>query len=84
MDRLFEWGLFNHKVVDHIRDYTIPQYGDGDTDQASGFDIDDLKKHLIRYCNRIGVNARGKTEALRDCIKIAHYACILYSKVREE
>jgi len=80
-----QWTQFAYdEVYKHIEDYTVPQYGDMPHDQVSEFTVEDFKTNLKRYVNRIGVGARGKKEALRDCLKIAHYACLLYFKLKEE
>jgi hypothetical protein len=83
-NRAREFVNFSHSVVLHIDNYTVTQYGDMPDDQADGFSIHDIKTNMLRYVNRIGSNARGETEALRDCLKLAHYACILYNKIRKE
>lgn len=84
--RLEEWKQFEVEVFRHIRDYTIPQYGDMTEDMASTFskgDIDtQLKKYVTRQCN--GGNKRGRAENMRDYLKIAHYACIAYMKMKNE
>ena len=78
-----EWMDFAVDVAEHIEKYTVPQYGDLPDDQASGFSIEDIQTNMRRYINRVGRNARGEAEALRDCYKLAHYACMLASKIRE-
>ena len=67
------WREFAQAVEDHIRDYTIPQYGDYPHDQMSRFTDDDIKTSIARYENRRGKGARGIAEEMRDCLKIAHY-----------
>lgn len=82
--RAQEWMYFARKVADHIECYTVPQYGDFPTDQLTKFNLADIKSQLIRYTNRIGSNARGAEEAERDMLKVAHYACVAYLKMRNE
>lgn len=36
------------------------------------------------YIARIGTGARGREEAIRDCLKIAHYACYLHAVLTRE
>ena len=79
-----QWVSFSSEVFTHIEEYVIPQYGDFGNDQATGFTSKDIKENLQRYVSRIGVNKRGKVEAIRDAIKIAHYACLLKDKLEQE
>ncbi len=67
------WREFADAVEAHIRDYTIPQYGDYPDDQMSTFTDEDIKTAIARYENRRGKGARGIAEEMRDCLKIAHY-----------
>lgn len=79
-----EYAAFALEVIEHIKDYVIPQYGDYPDAMIEGFSIADIKAQLVRYAGRIGSNARGEKEAERDCMKMAHYACLLLMKLREE
>jgi hypothetical protein len=79
-----QWELFSFLTLIHIEKYTIKQYGDMPNDQVTDFSVEDFKTTLKRYANRIGSNARGLTEARRDCLKIAHYACVLHYKLGKE
>lgn len=79
-----EWMDFAEKVLDHVDNYTVPQYGDSPADQASNFTLDDFKTTIQRYVNRMGRNARGPVEAQRDMLKIAHYACLAAAKLAEQ
>lgn len=79
-----EYAAFALEVIDHIENYVIPQYGDYPDAMIDGFTVQDIKAQLTRYVGRIGFNARGQQEAERDCLKIAHYACLLLRKLREE
>lgn len=80
--RVLEWSNFSANVDHHIRNYTIPQYGDFPHDQvAQDFDECDIAASIKRYANRVGRGQRGLPEQLRDCLKMAHYACMLYSKI---
>lgn len=77
-----DWCYFAGRVLHHVEDYTVPQYGDAPGDQIGSFTIEDFKTQLARYVNRIGKNVRGQEEALRDCLKIAHYAQLLHDKLK--
>jgi hypothetical protein len=86
LDRLGDWTTFSKKVLKHIITYTIPQYQneDNERDQVGAWTADDCMIAIKRYVNRYGKNFRGNQEALRDLIKIAHYAQFTYDKLREE
>jgi len=79
-----QWVEFSKEVLCHIDDYTVPQYGDMPDDQVEEFTLADFKTNLKKYMNRIGSNARGNDEAVRDAFKIAHYACIMCALLRKE
>lgn len=77
-----EWNNFAANVAKHIVEYTIPQYGDYPFDQCEeDFTVADISTNIKRYLNRMGKSQRGDEDQLRDCLKIAHYACIMYSKL---
>jgi len=78
-----EWMGFAVDIGIHIDKYCVPQYGDYPDKMIEGFTPRDIQAQLERYVKRIGTGARGKEEAVRDCFKIAHYACILHSKIRQ-
>ncbi len=80
--KLTEWENFFSDVYAHIDKYCIPQYGDYPDEMIDKMDTDDIKFQIERYAGRIGRGARGEEEALRDCFKIAHYACLLHSKIK--
>lgn len=77
--RVKEWQNFAELVEDHIINYTIPQYGDYPDNVSKNWGVDYIKAALDRYTSRIGKNVRGDIEAIRDCLKIAHYACMLHN-----
>jgi len=74
------WREFADAVEAHIRDYTIPQYGDYPHDQMSTFTDEDITTSIQRYENRRGKGARGIAEEMRDCLKIAHYYQCLWKR----
>ena len=78
--RANQWKWFSAKVLEHIEGYTVPQYGDYPDDLCTGMTVENLRMQLKKYTARLGNNARGQVEGLRDLLKIAHYACMLYSK----
>jgi hypothetical protein len=72
-------------VYRHIKEYTIPQYGDmAGSEQINEFTVEDCFKNMMRYINRRNSNTRGNKEKLRDIIKIAHYANFAYDKLSRE
>lgn len=79
-----EWLDFALLVLDHIEDYTVPQYGDKGADRAKSYTLETIAEHIGRYKDRIGSNARGDTEAKRDMIKIAHYASFGYNIINSK
>ena len=80
MVTLEKWQEFADAVEAHIRDYTIPQYGDYPDDQMSTFTDEDILTSIQRYENRRGKGARGIEEEMRDCLKIAHYRQCLHKR----
>jgi len=79
--RARNWSEFYWRVRNHIAEYAVPQYGDYPNDQLTNFSLDDIKTNMMRYINRMGRNARGKEEALRDMLKVAHYASVAYEMI---
>ena len=79
-----EWTDFSCRVLEHIQNYCIPQYGDYPDEMIEEFSISDIRKQLERYVKRIGVDIRGIEESKRDALKIAHYACLLLAKIEGE
>ncbi|MEN6375349.1 MAG: hypothetical protein ABFD75_11305 [Smithella sp.] len=76
-----EWLDFSPAVLAHVDNYTIPQWGDKPNDQLhTEWSIDDCMLAIKKYANRAGKNSRGPAEDLRDLLKIAHYACVAWSK----
>jgi len=83
-NRTKEWYYFSHEVAIHVENYTVPQYGDYPHDALTNYSIQDIKVALEKYVRRIGTNSRGQVEAVRDCKKIAHYACVLNSLLQKD
>jgi hypothetical protein len=84
LNREKEWQEFSGEVRDHVVNYTVPQYGDAGADQASSFTLEDLVLQMQKYLNRAGKNMRGLEEQKRDMLKVAHYACMYYSKLQDK
>lgn len=79
-----DWQNFSHSVEAHIRTYVVPQYGDSGSDPASEYTVEDIKKQIQKYAARIGSGSRGINEAIRDSMKIAHYAQMLNDNLRQD
>lgn len=84
--RALQWDRFAQKVHDHIEEYTVPQYGDLPDDMASNFTQRDFNLQLQKYVSRQlnGGGKRGKENDALDYLKIAHYACMAYAKMKGE
>lgn len=79
-----QWEYVAKIVGDHIESYAVPQYGDWPTDESAKYTIMDIKTQIMRYARRMGTGKRGPEEAERDMLKICHYACMAYLKMRNE
>jgi hypothetical protein len=79
-----EWIEFAAKVLYHIENYTVPQYGDDPNDRFAEMSADEVMVDLKKYLARLGRNQRGEVEQLRDLLKIAHVACVVEAKMRSE
>ncbi len=86
LDRPGDWKRFSEQIVKHIDLYTIPQYQDenAEKDQVGAWTSKECIDSMQRYINRFGKNARGSKEALRDMLKLAHYAQLAYDKLKAE
>ncbi len=78
-----EFSRFAELVVDHIENYTVPQYGDKGEDQCTNYSIDDCIKQAQKYLARYGRNAREGQEEL-DFKKAAHYIQMAYTMHHEK
>ena len=74
-----QWIDFAEAVTDHLRDYTVPQYGDVGDDEITGYSVGDCVTHLTRYAKRYGTQSRKGQQEL-DFMKIAHYAQCAWEK----
>lgn len=75
------WAVLSPAVVQHIRDYTLPQYGDYPDDQLQSCSVGDMMFSIKRYVLRMGKNSRGADEDKRDLLKMAHYAGLVYNRI---
>ena len=79
MSKESQWNKFSFIVSNHIRYYVLPQYGDFPDKQVENFTPEKIQAKLEYYVNRIGRSSRGEDDAKRDCLKLAHFACYLFS-----
>lgn len=85
MNRLKEWQEFSKQVETHITNYANIQYGNpGGDEQIDSFSLEDCWQNMQRYYNRRNSSVRGKTETQRDVLKVAHYAQVIYTKMKEQ
>lgn len=73
------WQPYAAAVADHIRTYTIGQYGDWPHDKCTGYTVEDCLKQIDKYHLRQKKNARPGEDA-RDLLKIGHYCAMAYTK----
>ena len=78
-----DWVEFSFKVVNHIDEYTVPQYGDKGEDQCTEFTRQDFETQIKKYANRMGKNSRPGQDKL-DLLKICHYAQMLHDLIEEQ
>ena len=78
-----EWQAFSDAVLTHIDNYTVPQYGDTGNDEISNWTAKDCVLAIKKYLARFGRNSR-KGQEKTDMLKIAHYACFIFSKLKKE
>lgn len=81
-DRGIEWKDFAERVLYHVDTYTVPQYGDKGDDEIDEWTAKDCILAIKRYTARFGRNSREGQEKI-DMLKIAHYACFVYNKLKE-
>lgn len=73
-----QWKKFADVVAEHVEEYGVKQYGDFPDEQIEEFTAHGIKAKMEYYWRRIGRGQRGKAEAVRDCLKMAHMANYLY------
>jgi len=81
--RELQWMEFSNFVLDHLRDYTVPQYGDVGEDEITDYSVEDCVNHLTRYAKRYGSQQRSGQQLL-DFMKIAHYAQCAWEKEKNK
>jgi hypothetical protein len=81
--RSTDFAKFAIFVINHIENYTVPQYGDKGNDIASEYTATYCMSQVEKYLRRFGKNIRPGQELL-DLIKMAHYIQITYDKLQEK
>lgn len=83
--RLNEWNDFHLQMRRHLLQYAEKQYGNpGGNEQLDNYNSEDCAKAIEKYLIRRNVALRGEIELARDCLKMAHYACVRYYKLCNE
>ena len=84
-EREKQWEEFSQKLAQHLREYTVPQYGDVGEDEITNYTVEQCVEHIKRYAKRYGSQSRDGQQEL-DFMKIAHYAQCAWEKYtsREE
>lgn len=77
--RGLDWLAFSSKVLDHIENYTVPQYGDKGDDQATNYSDRTCVTQVEKYAHRFGKNVR-EGQQIKDFLKIAHYTQMGHDK----
>lgn len=73
-----DWIKFSTKVQDHIKNYTVNQYGDKGEDLASEYTAEHCLNQVKKYIARHGRNQREGQDEL-DLFKAAHYLQMVFS-----
>lgn len=81
--KVLQWRWFSSLVEKHIYQYVIAQYGDLPDEHIEGMSIEQIKGKISSYVQRIGniLKTRGRKEAARDILKIAHFCCYQLDKM---
>lgn len=78
-EREKQWIEFSERVRKHLRDYTVPQYGDVGEDEITNYTIEDCVNQVSKYAKRYGSQSRDGQQEL-DFVKIAHYCQCAWEK----
>jgi hypothetical protein len=81
-NRREQFMQFEILVGDHIDNYTVPQYGDAPDDEVERWSTEQCVLAIQKYTKRFDSPRRGRIETLRDMVKIAHFACIAFYKMK--
>jgi len=70
---------FTARVIEHIENYTVSQYGDKGQDICTEYSIEECLRQAEKYIKRYGKNAREGQQEL-DFLKAAHFIQMGYEK----
>ncbi len=79
--RVRDFDMFSSIVIEHINNYTIPQYGDSPGDEVERWTAEQCIIAIQKYTKRYLSSRRGRLETLRDMVKIAHFAQLAFDKM---
>jgi len=78
-----DWLNFSLKVLKHIENYAVPQYGDKGKDQFTKWSAEMCRWTAEKYQNRAGKQQR-EGEELLDIIKQVHCLQVTHDKIKGE
>jgi len=81
-EREKQWLEFSERVAKHLREYTVPQYGDVGEDEITNYAVEDCVKQVEKYAKRYGSQSREGQQEL-DFVKMAHYTQCAWEKYEE-
>jgi len=82
LTKALQFQDFSNIVINHILTYVEPQYGSFPDKTIAKYTPEKVQGKLEAYVDRIGRSSRGEEDGLRDCLKIAHFACYLYALLK--
>lgn len=82
-EREKQWREFSDTVAKHLREYTVPQYGDVGEDAITDYSAQDCITQVEKYAKRFGTQSRDGQQEL-DFLKIAHYVQCAWEKYEPE
>jgi hypothetical protein len=74
-----DWLEFSDRVAKHLREYTVPQYGDKPDDEISRYSVEVCVEAVAKYAKRYDKQSRQGQQEL-DFVKMAHYAQCAWEK----
>ena len=78
-EREKQWLEFSERVATHLREYTVPQYGDVGEDLITNYTTEQCVEQVVKYARRYGSQSREGQQEL-DFVKIAHYVQCAWEK----
>lgn len=78
-EREKQWLEFSERVAKHLREYTVPQYGDVGEDEITNYTDKTCVEQVCKYGKRFGSQSREGQQEL-DFVKMAHYTQCAWEK----